>query len=244
MAATAPWDDVMPMVEAWRRDGQSWTAITDTINYTYGTALTAASVKARFAQHSAQGGYRVPAGKGSRSTMTASSVKAALAYVNTVLGRAKSEPVSITEYDQVREKWREGKGRGKAPVELPSSISIRRRFGTWAAACHAAGVKVNEPRRHYDGLTRDDVVVWLARWLRELRQVPGVPLATSARYRMWLSDNPAAPGLDAIRNVGVWSELVADAETMERKGKRLPDPKGVSSGPGKSKMELLPLPPR
>lgn len=237
---TLPWVDLYPLLNRWVDDGASWQAMADTLTDRYKMPVAATTVRNQWLRaQEGDDGYVIPVARPPRRSPTTDpdTFAAAVAWLNTKMGRGKTDPISISEYDTMRDDYTGTRG---APV-LPSSVSMRRRYGTWSAACTAAGVDTHEARRDYDGLTRDDGVLWLAHWLRYLRHEPGLPTATSAAYRTWVRHNREAPSWDSLRNLGSWSGLLADAETLERGTARLKKPKPVASGPGKKKFTPLPM---
>jgi len=231
---TIPWKEVLPLIDQWLQEGHSWALITDSINAKYGTAVSSANVLYHY-EHRGSGNepYIIPARRRGKQKLSDADVQKAIHFANRTLGRKSTDPISIGEYDRVRKA-------GGRSSDIPSSIGIRRKYGTWANACEVVGVNTNQPRRGgYDGLTIPDAIVWLSHWLRDLRNGPGSPKATAGSYRIWVRENPSAPSYDALRSLAMWGDLLEDAADFESSTDVLPKPKPVTAGPGKHRSQLL-----
>lgn len=106
--------------------------------------------------------------------------------------------VSMTAYARANEGF-----------EAPSAYNLVVRFGSWSAACEAAGVVAGAaPRRSYsqswsDGELRD----WVTRFFDDV----GLdPLPSMPQFRAWAETQPGkAPSTITIRNrLGRWSDLI------------------------------------
>lgn len=112
--------------------------------------------------------------------------------------RIVGEPLSVGKYDKVR-----------ATFEGPSAIRLIQRFGTWNAACEAAGVKAGESKRSYSKKwERDQIVDLVRKYLAQSRRV------SFADFSIWLKQIKGAPSAATCRNVGIsWSSLLESART-------------------------------
>lgn len=91
---------------------------------------------------------------------------------------------------------------------LPGSGRLIQRFGTWKAACEAAGVRpIEASRTNYGTKWTDDLLLgWVREYLAD-------PEATSsyAQFQGWLRDRKAdgAPSGQTVRNrLGTWKEIL------------------------------------
>jgi hypothetical protein len=126
--------------------------------------------------------------------------------------------------------WRE-----KLPEEdkklFPSPLAYRRRYGSWGEAAEAAGLPRNERVREYGGTTKEDAIVWLAHFLRDMRENSDYMIeATAAEYRQWLRKNPEAPSEELLRIKGIWGYQLVEAAELERTTKKLPAPRPMWTG--------------
>lgn len=90
-----------------------------------------------------------------------------------------------------------------------SATRVIQRFGSWADACTAAGVKANAPsgRSGSAKWSEDDLLAWVRRYL------DAEPAGTYAGLAAWLKEHKAdgAPSAQTLRNkLGTWREM-ADA---------------------------------
>lgn len=222
------------------KDAVTWQALTDAINARFNTALSVQAVRYRLDTDAvpqrtgpAVNGllhgprYVLPKGRDAEGNFTDKQLLRALHTAAANLGRRPTrEPMSIVEYETYRE--------ALADIEkeaFPTSVVVRRRFGTWNTALAKAGIAVNPHRRAYDGLTEADVELHLAHWLRWLGdQEPGAT-ATSAKYRLWTKQpgNEGVPSVETLRRYGPWSALIQAAAVLEQSNRRLPKAKPVSA---------------
>lgn len=114
--------------------------------------------------------------------------------------RIAGEPLSVGKYDKIR-----------STFEGPSAIRLIQRFGSWNAACEAAGVKAGEAKRSYaKKWDRDQIVALVKQYLRE----PGKP--SFAKFSIWLKQIKDAPSAATCRNVGQsWSSLLKSAQDQQ-----------------------------
>lgn len=250
--AVIPWEELRGELEEWRTLGYSWQVVTDSVNAKFGTSLSVQAVRYRVGTEPQRSGtrptgslvapaYVLPAVKDTEQRFDDDAFFEALARVADARGKRRSgEPLTLREYDEYRKDLAERKSR--LLRRFPSSVAVRRRFGTWNAALEAAGVATNAPKRSYDGLGADDAVVHVAHWLRWLRRNdPGVT-ATVSRYRLWAKERVTVPSAETLRRFGPWAPLVHAAADLERSPDDLPRAKPVGkSGPGKAPLTLLPL---
>lgn len=102
----------------------------------------------------------------------------------------------------------------------PSVPTIHNRFGSWAAACAAAGVpsgtRVNGTADVRSTWTNADLLGWLARWRNTLGENER---PSYARYDAWQRDNEGAPSGSMVRvrlkQYGNWAEIVRASLTQE-----------------------------
>lgn len=110
--------------------------------------------------------------------------------------RIAGEPLSVGKYDKIR-----------ATFEGPSAIRLIQRFGSWSAACEAAGVKSGVAKRDYaKKWQRDQIVALVKEYLAESDK------ASFADFSLWLKQIKGAPSAATCRNVGTsWSSLLESA---------------------------------
>jgi hypothetical protein len=111
-------------------------------------------------------------------------------------GKIAGEPLSVGKYDKIR-----------STCAGPSAIRLIQRFGSWSAACEAAGVKSGEAKRTYvRRWERSQIVDLVRQYLRASRKV------SFQDFSQWLKKVPNAPSSATCRNVGVsWSSLLESA---------------------------------
>ncbi len=110
------------------------------------------------------------------------------------------EPLAVGAYDA----WR-----ARTPDhEAGSSTLVIRRFGSWTAACAAAGVATNKTRSTSRRWSDDDVLAIIARFLDD---VPGS--GSYAAYVEWAraQESGTVPSGPTLRQRGAWAELKAGA---------------------------------
>lgn len=170
-------------------------------------------------------GYLVPPAKPGREQFTDAEMLDALRQCAKHTGIRKGGTLSQGHYAE----WREAQDDG-TKATLPSPIAYRRRFGTWTNACESAGLSANALPRTYDGLSVEDIIVWIATWLRDLgEQDRGLVDASQGEYRLWLRTHPQAPSEELIRMRGTWANLLSAASVLEKTVKKLPQPKNVGT---------------
>ncbi|GGO84203.1 hypothetical protein GCM10011584_01200 [Nocardioides phosphati] len=125
---------------------------------------------------------------------------------------AVGEPLAVGAYDA----WR-----SRTPAhEAGSSTLVIRRFGSWTAACAAAGVATNKTRSTSRRWNDDDVLAIVARFLEECaaggarsdrRQVAGS--GSYAAYVEWAraQEPGTVPSGPTLRQRGAWADLKAGA---------------------------------
>ena len=121
-----------------------------------------------------------------RETFSDEDILAALRAVAGLLG----EPLSHGKYDS-------------AEHSGPSSARVIQRFGSWSAACAAAGVRSGAASRTY-----------ASKWDREsvIAAVRAFPGSTYAQYEAWAREDSARPSAATVRNVlGGWAAAKAAA---------------------------------
>lgn len=103
-------------------------------------------------------------------------------------------------------------GKVKKVVGGPTQVRILQRFGTWLAACEAAGVRGGTaPRRRYErAWTESELLDWVAGYLAE----PGMP-GTYAGYDAWARRTAGAPSAQTVRNrLGGWAAVKRAAAVL------------------------------
>lgn len=114
------------------------------------------------------------------------------------------EPLAVGAYDA----WR-----ARHPdQEAGSSTLVIRRFGSWTAACSAAGVGTNKTRSTSRRWSDDDVLAIIARFLDEDRPGSG----SYAAYVEWAraQEPGTVPSGPTLRQRGAWAELKAGAQAL------------------------------
>jgi hypothetical protein len=177
-------------------------------------------------------GYTIIPPRHRRETYSETEMLDALVDASETIGGGSGNPLSQAKYAN----WR-----GYLPptdkVLFPSPLAFRRRYGSWGEAVEAAGLPRNERPREYDGISKDDAVLWLAYFLRHLKESAGYMVeATSSEYRQWIRNIPEAPSEELLRIKGVWGYMLVDAAEIERTVTYLPPLKPVWSG-GRQKKE-------
>jgi hypothetical protein len=119
------------------------------------------------------------------------------AHIAAVLRAAAArsgDPLSVAQYDAGRHE--------------PSSARIIQRFGSWSAACAAAGLSARSASRTY---TRTfDAVTVAAAVARHLAE-PGCT-GSYAGYAEWAKRTAGAPSAQTVRNtLGSWAQAKAAA---------------------------------
>ena len=96
----------------------------------------------------------------------------------------RDQPLTAAGYDAVR-----------LTVGGPSALAVIKRFGTWRAALHAAGLAANEASGHRRHWTEEELVGWVAAYL-------ATPSATGSysSYTTWATAVPGAPSGPTVRN--------------------------------------------
>ena len=107
------------------------------------------------------------------------------------------QPLTISAYN----KFADGKG-------YPTNLTIMNRFGSWHAACEAAGVKANQQRPRRRVFDAEDCIAAIRQCTEENDGV--VP--SYMRYVDWAKGNSQAPSAPTIRNrLGSWKEALEAA---------------------------------
>lgn len=96
------------------------------------------------------------------------------------------------------------------PERHPAAKTVVQRYGTWGAACAAAGLPTGArasttgvPRRWTD----DDLTIWVARFLLETVTRP-----SALEYKAWAEARPEAPSMQTVLNrLGSWKAAVRAA---------------------------------
>jgi hypothetical protein len=170
-------------------------------------------------------GYLIPPTKQGREQFTEEQMLNAIRQCAKEMVLNKGEPISEYRYAD----WRKDKT-PKQQEKLPSPIAYRRRFGTWTQACALAGLHANPLPRDYVGLSVEDIVIWMAHWLRSIKQSGrGLVDASQGEYRRWIRQTPSGPSEELIRLRGNWANLLNAASVLEKTVKKLPEPKPVGT---------------
>ncbi len=118
------------------------------------------------------------------------------------------EPLAVGAYDA----WRAGGADGGAAAHPhASSTLVIRRFGSWNAACAAAGVATNKTRSTSRRWSDDDVLGIVARYLDEDAEAGGS--GSYAGYVAWAraQDGTVPSGPTLRQREPKWNELKARA---------------------------------
>lgn len=109
------------------------------------------------------------------------------------------EPLAVGAYDA----WRASRG-------VASSTLVIRRFGSWNAACAAAGVATNKTRSTSRRWNDDDVLAVVARYLADAREAG--ESGSYAAYVTWArAQAGSVPSGPTLRQRGSWADLKAAA---------------------------------
>lgn len=108
------------------------------------------------------------------------------------------EPLTNTAYDA----WQRTRENAASPALLI------RRFGSWRAACEAAGVRANTTRSTARRWSDDDLVAAVAAYLRDDRG------SSYAGYSAWAATRGDVPSGATLRQRGAWSEFKARAQQL------------------------------
>lgn len=107
------------------------------------------------------------------------------------------EPLTSGGYDT----WQRGREGAASPALLV------RRFGSWRAACGAAGLSANATRSTTRRWSEDDLVAAVAAYLA----VDGVT-GSYAGYSAWARSQEDAPSGATLRQRGTWADLKRRAQ--------------------------------
>lgn len=117
-------------------------------------------------------------------------------------------PVSANQYAKVHQVDQESRKAGLPPLG-PTPQTLILRFGSWRAACEAAGVKCQDRGRTSGwekGWSDDELREWVARFFREVG-----PTGTTTAYSKWCKETEGAPSLITLRNrLGRWTDIRAE----------------------------------
>lgn len=107
------------------------------------------------------------------------------------------EPLTNGDYDT----WQRGRDEAASPALLI------RRFGSWRAACEAAGLSANATRSTSRRWSEADLVAAVARYLSA-----GGTTGSFADYSEWARSQPDTPSGATLRQRGTWADLKRQAE--------------------------------
>ena len=102
------------------------------------------------------------------------------------------EPLTNGGYDT----WQRGREDAASPALLI------RRFGSWRAACEAAGLSANTTRSTSRRWSEEDLVAVVAAYLRTEGST-----GSFADYSAWAKTQDGAPSGATLRQRGSWAEL-------------------------------------
>ena len=102
------------------------------------------------------------------------------------------EPLTNGGYDG----WQRGRDDAASPALLI------RRFGSWRAACEAAGLSANSTRSTTRRWSEEDLVAVVAAYLRAEGST-----GSFANYSAWARTQDGAPSGATLRQRGSWAEL-------------------------------------
>ena len=184
------------------------------------TGLTPARVRALLPRAKRlTGGYVLPAPLPARPKYGDHELARALHQAAATLGTG--EHVSLAGYNL----WR---GSLPAPqrAHTPTTRVFQRRYGSWTVALTAAGLHPVAVTHPFNGLRPDDIINWVACWLRELATTsPHIVRATAGAYTRWARNIDGAPSGELTRMHYSWIPLVHAASGRERSVRHLPTPR-------------------
>lgn len=108
------------------------------------------------------------------------------------------EPLAVTGYDA----WRRDR-------DVPSSTLVIRRFGSWTAACTAAGVSSNKTRSTSRRWSDEEVLAAVAAYLTSEGST-----GSYAGYVEWARVTEGAPSGPLLRQRGAWADLKRQAQRL------------------------------
>lgn len=120
-----------------------------------------------------------------------------LGYLRRAAEYVGGAPLSESDYEEVR-----------ADLGGAAASTMVRRFGSWEAACSAAGIAAEAPGRRVAAVWTQQRVV---RRVADYLMVCGVG-PTSQGYGEWAKGRAAAPGHGVIVRYGGWTQVKALAE--------------------------------
>ena len=96
------------------------------------------------------------------------------------------------------------------PARHPTSARVIQRYGSWNAACRAAGLPVTETATPRGRASRWDDEACLG-WVRAFR-ASDAPGRSYAAFEAWLQTQPGSPSAQTVRNrLGAWSAALTRA---------------------------------
>ena len=96
------------------------------------------------------------------------------------------------------------------PARHPTSARVIQRYGSWNAACRAAGLTVTETATPRGRTSRWDDAACLG-WVRAFL-ASDAPGRSYADFERWLQTESGSPSAQTVRNrLGAWSATVARA---------------------------------
>lgn len=102
------------------------------------------------------------------------------------------EPLTTGDYDA----WQRGRDTAASPALLI------RRFGSWRAACEAAGLSANATRSTSRRWSEDDLLAVVAAYLAS-----DGATGSYADYSAWARTHEGAPSGATLRQRGSWADL-------------------------------------
>lgn len=118
------------------------------------------------------------------------------------------EPLTIACYRKAAGPTRNEAGEIVNPGPgWPADLTITRAFGSWQAACEAAGVKYNPPKGPQKGATTaDECIIAVRLCASEIGKVPSY-----AAYSKWARENRQPSGPTVRVKVGPWRQALKEA---------------------------------
>lgn len=186
------------LVEAWERDEEivdAYKRLGNAGSVVDQTGLKRTQVDAVLASFDQRATYRNRGGtRKGRVRYTDDTIKEYLRNAASECG----QPLTIAAYNR----FADGKN-------YPTNLTIMHRFGSWHAACEAAGVGANQQRARKQVFDRESCI----QALQQCSQDDNGVLPSYMRYHKWVNEQDGLlPSAPTIRNrIGSWTEALKEA---------------------------------